>query len=720
MNGRWLGAMPVIGFFDKCIPATEGALPDLPDNPFGMVPTDGAESTRYDPFIAAISGWMPHLYAVNTSAKGDTVNNVKLKTDISIYNLVDDVVPPDRTNFSQMELWMEFKAKTDGAPFQDPRDDTEEARLLAIEEGSFTPDTDEGNKARGQLAHYAGAQHSLQFRHFSFSIIIQGDYARFLRWDPSATVVTAAFNYRTNPRLMADFLWRFDHLSPQQRGHDISIQPAGLAAEVDARVREELGMMDMNIPLYKYQVPGSIGMGYAYGPRPPTQNRSLVSRCTRSLPAFWIPAEVITSSSCGDFDECDAEQPRGRDKMKKGPWSEPRVIYVKDTWRFLSDLPNVEVMAEHDIYEILHRHGTPNIPEHVAGGDVEGGRTQTQDLVDAPWLCVRPRISPYQHYRLVHRIVGRALFKFACTKQLVTGVFDALQAHSHAFHVAKILHRDISAGNIILTDGGKGLLIDWELAKKVDEGGSRRPDRTGTWQFMSANLLLHPGKMHTFTDDLESFLHVLGWTTLRYAPASDTYRAHNRGLDMEAFDQHYHPRGGNELGGHQKRLVLRGESCPSSTFEPRTLTPLCDLLTELSSPFKSLYKQPPTAEARQSVQVNPDSSDRLLCRLRDKLALYDEDLRCLESPTWFINTMKTALDDDKWPSDDRADENLPVDFSRGTRRQALNRTKELQETQRLTESSKGLPSSSKRAASPTPEPSAKRRRGTPTASATHS
>jgi hypothetical protein len=221
------------------------------------------------------------------------VNNVKLKTDISIYNRVDGVAPPDRTDFSRMELWMEFKVNKDGAPFQDPRDDTEESRLSAIKEGSFTPATVEAIMARGQLAHYAGAQHSLQFRHFSFSIVVHGDHARFLRWDPSGTVVTAAFNYRTNPRLMAEFLWRFDHLSPKQRGHDVSIQPANLAAEVDARVREQLGMKDKKIPLYKYEVPGLDGMGYAYGPRPPTQNRSLVSRCTRNLPVYWIPVEDV-------------------------------------------------------------------------------------------------------------------------------------------------------------------------------------------------------------------------------------------------------------------------------------------------------------------------------------------------------------------------------------------------------------------------------------------
>ena len=48
-----------------------------------------------------------------------------------------------------------------GAPFQDPCDNTKEACLLMIEKGSFTPDTEDGNLTCGQLAHYVGAQHSL-------------------------------------------------------------------------------------------------------------------------------------------------------------------------------------------------------------------------------------------------------------------------------------------------------------------------------------------------------------------------------------------------------------------------------------------------------------------------------------------------------------------------------------------------------------------------------
>ena len=53
-----------------------------------------------------------------------------------------------------------------------------------------------------------------------------------------------------------------------------------------------------------------------------------------------------------------------------------------------------------------------------------------------------------------------------------------ITAHLHAYENVKVLYRDISVGNIILTDEGGGLLIDWELVKLVDDDKSRRPDRT--------------------------------------------------------------------------------------------------------------------------------------------------------------------------------------------------------------------------------------------------
>ena len=234
---------------------------------------------------------------------------------------------------------------------------------------------------------------------------------------------------------------------------------------------------------------------------------------------------------------------------------------------------------------------------------------------------------------------------------------------------------------------------------------------------MSANLLRQPGKLNTLTDDLESFLHVLGWMTLRYVPAIDSYEAEDRGDDMVMFDQHSVRKGRSDRGGHLKSYVLRGDSYPSDTFHPRTPTPLFNLLRQLSSPFKSLYTmRRPTADDRRRVQVRPDATDTALHRLWDTIDRYDEDIRHLESPTWFIDEIKKALDEEVWPTDDKADENLPIASSNDTHRQAQNKISQLQNTQSVWERSKGLSRNSKREASPTPEPSAKRRRGTPAAS----
>ena len=74
---------------------------------------------------------------------------------------------------------MEFKTEDDRVALQDPSD-LEESCRLAIKEGSFARDTVDGINACGQLAHYVGAQHSKQFRHFSFSVLVEGDRARFL------------------------------------------------------------------------------------------------------------------------------------------------------------------------------------------------------------------------------------------------------------------------------------------------------------------------------------------------------------------------------------------------------------------------------------------------------------------------------------------------------------------------------------------------------------
>ena len=235
---------------------------------------------------------------------------------------------------------------------------------------------------------------------------------------------------------------------------------------------------------------------------------------------------------------------------------------------------------------------------------------------------------------------------------------------------------------------------------------------------MSANLLMHPGKMHTLTDDLESFLHVLGWTTLRFVPSIQAYTGVRRAHDMEPFDEHYKPHESSDEGGDRKSQLLYSGRYPSSTFRPEHPTPLFNLLRELSKPFKSLYEEnPPTAEDRKKIGASSCSSNRELQKLSFVIEEYDEDMGRLETSTWFIATMKTSLIGEGWPKADKANNKLPIHYG-GTKIQDQNMAERRQHTQNLWEDSKGLRSSSKRAASPTSERSAKRQRGTPAASGT--
>ena len=54
--------------------------------------------------------------------------------------------------------------------------------------------------------------------------------------------------------------------------------------------------------------------------------------------------------------------------------------------------------------------------------------------------------------------------------KLITSV-----AHTAAYDKTRILHRDVSAGNILITDNGGGILIDWDLSKKVKEHADPKP-----------------------------------------------------------------------------------------------------------------------------------------------------------------------------------------------------------------------------------------------------
>ncbi|OJD28445.1 hypothetical protein ACJ73_00161 [Blastomyces percursus] len=95
---------------------------------------------------------------------------------------------------------------------------------------------------------------------------------------------------------------------------------------------------------------------------------------------------------------------------------------------------------------------------------------------------------------------------------------DAIRAHRSLYTKGKILHRDISENNIIITnpkiaDGYSGMLIDLDLAKELDNGGTGARHQTGTMEFMAIECARNSWKRSSFRKDKPEHSLLKEWYT---------------------------------------------------------------------------------------------------------------------------------------------------------------------------------------------------------------
>ncbi|KAG6155258.1 hypothetical protein E4U51_008521 [Claviceps purpurea] len=113
---------------------------------------------------------------------------------------------------------------------------------------------------------------------------------------------------------------------------------------------------------------------------------------------------------------------------------------------------------------------------------------------------------------LVISPAGREINDFRSIKELLECERDTIRAHRSLYVEGKILHRDISPHNIIITrpataNGFKGMLIDLDMActRGSDQDGPSHA--VGTLPYMAVEVLLKID--HTYRHDVESFFYVL-------------------------------------------------------------------------------------------------------------------------------------------------------------------------------------------------------------------
>ena len=332
----------------------------------------------------------PDLKLVDTHAYRDTKRD-KLAPDLSIYPIKNQPEGDAKTDFSKMDLFVEFKNAVSSDPFWDPPDGKKRREFC------FEKDSNDARLIRGQLASYAAALAGSQFRVHVFCVLVCGKYARFIRWDRDGAIVTERFSYIQQSDLLADFFWRYNYLDPLRKGYDTSVssidpnQSGIQSTYFETLQKDNPAHRKFCILVVSDRVNAEDEKQFVVSFPPVYTARSPFGRGTRPMLAFDMEKE--------------------------------KIVFLKDYWR--ADVDGME--KEGKIYELLEKHKVPNIPPFGRGNDVRDHRTLTNTLREKTWACSSKEMVLLRQYRMTLDVVARPLTSFSSSREFVSAIADAME-----------------------------------------------------------------------------------------------------------------------------------------------------------------------------------------------------------------------------------------------------------------------------------------------------
>ncbi|KIP02474.1 hypothetical protein PHLGIDRAFT_37885 [Phlebiopsis gigantea 11061_1 CR5-6] len=396
---------------------------------------------------------------------------------------------------------------------------------------------------RASLAEHAAEHFTRQQRTCFFQVVIFGRWARFLRWDRSGAISTERFDYVACPDLLSEFLWRFNHMSDEQRGLDPT---ATLAGPSEKRLFTR-AVREFTDDLVRGHKDGVL--------QRPIQGAVMLLDDMPSWPVWKVRVVDATTKRSTDL---LIGRPLSNELRVFGRATrayiaydlrEERLVFLKDTWRI--DHQNLRV--ESTTYRALKKNNVPHIPDLLYGGDVRNTRGRVQETlarnyadVDDEWRITNALPHIFVHHRIVQDIVY-SLEGALGVQEFIQAIHDVLLAMQKAHDSARLLHRDLSIGNMMIDSNGRGVLNDWDQAGSLDEPAPG----VGTRQFMSIPMLSERGKNHDIADDLESVYWVLLFGAMHMFTPPD------KDIPLEIFDDEGVDHNGHLIGGNAKKNWLR-------------------------------------------------------------------------------------------------------------------------------------------------------------------
>ncbi|KAI0077424.1 hypothetical protein K474DRAFT_1707306 [Panus rudis PR-1116 ss-1] len=185
---------------------------------------------------------------------------------------------------------------------------------------------------------------SKQHRTHVFSLTLCGQAVCFQRWDRGTSViVSASADYYQNPSILAEFFWRYSHLSPSQRGYDTT---ARLASQVEQRLLQ------------------SAIRQYIEDHQPRNVNYMQLS-LDPSYPAYTIEVGKHTLVVMRPFSDSNFRSRivSGRSTRAYAAYhlQEKRLLFLKDYWR----TEHSSMASEGEIYSWLEDADVPFLPNSI-------------------------------------------------------------------------------------------------------------------------------------------------------------------------------------------------------------------------------------------------------------------------------------------------------------------------------------------------------------------
>ncbi|KAI1784497.1 hypothetical protein LXA43DRAFT_901490 [Ganoderma leucocontextum] len=539
-----------------------------------------------------------------TAYKPDPSDPTKQAIDCGMY--VSTSTPPEgwtssgeesrRIIWSLLELGIECKLQASLDPLDERKDDDE-------------PTGQTRKDVWAQLLSYADLVFQFQKRLFHYIVIFFGRYARIIRFDRSGIVATEKIDYITDGDRLTEFFVRYGRFQPKNRGHDPTaarVDPKGdFGAEMRKYGQEAAEKrptdhipplfnktLDEQWPWWKLKVYDEVTdshHSFAIG-KPHFYAGGVVGRGTCGYIAVPLdengkPTPLRIPKDGNPTPLSEGDKPADGDQSTES--KDVYFVYLKDAWR----VDHAGIEKEGAVLHVLNKHKVHYVPTLLHHGDLG------QDTLSyAKWAAYHDDEDPsdcplkaHQHYRLVVAEVGKPLSEFTNGRELVIAILCCIIAHKEACQ-AGYIHRDISAGNILLypTAAGAwtGLLNDWELSKAFENGktkeGNRQFDRTGTWQFTSVHALIDYSRVIAIPDDLESFFHVLLYFAIRFLPHNGTDVAPE--LLASYFDDYTNGLRGQTSGSTKYAAMRYGEidiTCFTGGTTDASGKPLAEYLTFL-------------------------------------------------------------------------------------------------------------------------------------------